>query len=318
MNVLQKHGILYWQTANCFAKRRYGSKHGFPATGPDPSYATTLGQHPGLGGWYLADECVPGLADEVFADHRLLQERDPDGVNLGVFNSRAVEPWLPALDVVGVDEYPLYGAEPATGYPMGKVYDGAVAVRNAGGDNRPFWQVIQFFKFTSKGRWPTREELRSMSYAAIVGGADGLFYWSLGANALALRRASRPRRGAPRRSTTSNASRSVFAELSGFQALANEDLPSSLVSVSDPALKVRVKKGSSGAARYYAIVYNHSGQTRSATLELAPDSGGQSLGESTPITVKVYQEGRVFEVRPQKPGFTDSFEPWGVHVYEVW
>src|SRR5205814_8842898 len=51
--------------------------------------------------------------------------------------------------------------------------------------SRPFVTVLQFFKFTSNGRWPSEAELRSMSYGAIVGGANGLFYWSLGAGALA-------------------------------------------------------------------------------------------------------------------------------------
>ncbi len=45
--------------------------------------------------------------------------------------------------------------------------------------------VIQFFQFTSSGRWPTQAELRNMSYMAIANGANGLMYWSLGAGGLA-------------------------------------------------------------------------------------------------------------------------------------
>jgi hypothetical protein len=311
MNVLQEHDILYWQTANCFGQSRYGRKGGFASTGPDPLYATSLGQHPGLGGWYLADECVPALADDVFADHRLLQERDPDGVNLGVFNSRSLKPWLPALDVIGIDQYPMYGAEPAAGYPMGKVYEGATAVRQAVGDARPFWHVIQFFRFTSKGRWPTRGELRSMSYAAIVGGANGLFYWSLGAKALGY--VCKPTSAwCPERVEYFERLKSVFAELNGFGALSNEDLPSSALSVSDPALKVRIKRGSAGAARYYAIVYNNSPESRPAVLKVTG-----SLWGTTPVAVSTYGHGRAMKVESDGRSFTDSFEPWGVRVYEV-
>ena len=49
---------------------------------------------------------------------------------------------------------------------------------------RPFMTVLQFFKFTSMGRWPTLAEMRSHAYMAIVEGARGLMWWSLGANAL--------------------------------------------------------------------------------------------------------------------------------------
>jgi hypothetical protein len=37
MNVLSRHGVLYWQTANCFGHARYGNGKGFPGTGADPS-----------------------------------------------------------------------------------------------------------------------------------------------------------------------------------------------------------------------------------------------------------------------------------------
>jgi hypothetical protein len=314
MNALSRHGVLYWQTANCFGGARYGNGKGFPGTGPDPSYATTLGRHPGLGGWYLADECRPGLAADVQADHLLLQERDPDGVNLGAFNSTALEPWLAATDVVGVDSYPMYGAEPAGGYPFGKVYDGAAAVRAAGGPYRPFWQVIQFFQFTSRGRWPTREELRSMSYAAIVGGANGLFYWSLGTNALAYSCKSSSE-WCPLRVESFENLKAVFAELSRLPALAAEELPARLAEVSDPAVKIRVKRGQPGT-RFVVLAYNRSAAGRTVSIRLADDQGTAASGTPDGKTIRVYAEGRT--VKADGTGtFTDSFRPWGAHVYEV-
>lgn len=46
--------------ANCLAEHRYGNTTGFLGTDPsDPTYTSALGQHPGLGGWYLAVECAP-------------------------------------------------------------------------------------------------------------------------------------------------------------------------------------------------------------------------------------------------------------------
>jgi hypothetical protein len=293
MNVLGRHGVLYWQTANCSGHTRYGNGTGFPGTAPDPSYAATLGRHPWLGGWYLADECVPALADTVSGDNQLLQQRDPDGVTLGVFDYPTLEPWRSSIDVLGVDKYPLYGAEPSGGYPLGQVYEWSAAVHRAGGDVRPFWQVIQFFQFTSKGRWPTQQELRSMSYAAIVGGANGLFYWSLGARALAY--TCHPTSAwCPARVDYFNRLRSVFAELSSFTALANEDLPASTVTTSDPAIKIRVKKGS-GKTRYFILAYNHSPHARTATLTPSAEPAGIPVSD----IVALYQpwETQVFAVK---------------------
>ena len=45
--------------------------------------------------------------------------------------------------------------------------------------------VMQFFQFTSLGRWPTRPEMRNTAYMAITEGVHGLWWWSLGDNALA-------------------------------------------------------------------------------------------------------------------------------------
>lgn len=301
MAVLSNRKIQYWQTANCFGDARYGSGTGFLSTGADPSYAAKLGKHAGLGGFYLADECRASLADEVMADHLLLQERQDGGVNLGIFNKTALAPWVPSADAIGVDLYPMYGSEKAGGYPFGVVYDGAVAVRQVVGERRPFVQVIQFYKSTARGRWPTREELRSMSYAAVVGGANGLFYWSLGTNALAYV----CRGWCPEKVDYFERLRSVIAELSELKALANEDLPNFKVAVSDNAIKVRVKKGSS-PNQYHVVAYNHSPRARSTTFSLG--------SEARTVSVDGGAGRRVAVVNRR---FDDSFGPWAAHVYDV-
>jgi hypothetical protein len=126
-----------------------------------------------------------------------------------------------------------------------------------------------------------------MSYAAIVGGADGLFYWSLGTNALA----HVCRGWCDEKLEYFQRLKAVFAELSGLTALANEDLPASTVVVSDPSIKVRVKKGN-GAIRFHVLAYNHSPQSRTATFEV-PSVAGASAS------------------------LRADFGPWGVNVLDV-
>src|SRR5262249_3568144 len=57
--------------------------------------------------------------------------------------------------------------------------------RQAVQDARPVWMVLQFFPLTGAGGWPNEDELRAMSWMAIVDGARGLFYWSFGTRGLA-------------------------------------------------------------------------------------------------------------------------------------
>lgn len=55
-------------------------------------------------------------------------------------------------------------------------------------DARPFFTVLQFFKFDAgrrQGRWPSYQEMRNHAYMAIAEGARGLLWWSLGENGLA-------------------------------------------------------------------------------------------------------------------------------------
>jgi len=92
--------------------------------------------------------------------------------------------WSDSGDVLSTDPYPLVGAEPAGGYAHRLVADWTAVSRDAVMDARPFMTVLQFFKFLAAGRWPTLAEMRNHAYMAIVEGARGLMWWSLGANGL--------------------------------------------------------------------------------------------------------------------------------------
>ncbi len=62
-------------------------------------------------------------------------------------------------------------------------------VRDASGGAKPLWFVCQAFDYAlfqkdkdvpaEWRRFPTREELRTMSYTAVASGARGIFYWSM-------------------------------------------------------------------------------------------------------------------------------------------
>jgi len=96
--------------------------------------------------------------------------------------------WREAADVISTDPYPMYGSEPVGGYNHGQVAAWTRMTAQAVQHSRPIMTVLQFFKFdasrSSQGRWPTQTEMRNHAYMAIVEGAKGLMWWSLGENGL--------------------------------------------------------------------------------------------------------------------------------------
>ena len=301
MNVLQQRGILALTNANCFdaspVERVTPNAWFLKASETD---LQTRASHPGFLGFYAADECRGDLASNVFGHYQRMKSLDRDGLVLGTLlgNSQLVL-WPEAVDLLATDPYPLYGAEPAEGYNFGLVADWTRRTRAAVRNSRPIASVLQFFQFTSRGRWPTRSELRNMSYMAIAEGANGLIYWSLGANALAYVCSG----WCEEKIEYFNRLKAVLEELKALEsALASLDRPDLLVSNSNPAIRTRVKYAD---GKVCVIAYNSTAAPATATF-------GMSF---VPATVSVHGESR--NIMPSGAGFSDSFGPWEAHVYVV-
>ena len=131
--------------------------------------------HPAILGWELADEASPSLVPKLAARRDWMEQYDPDHPVFGVFNRvDAIRSYLPAVDVLGTDIYPI-GSRPARA-----AGDDTVRTRDGVFGRRALFQVMQCFawediKYMKRpGRFPTREELRAMAWQMIAGGASGL------------------------------------------------------------------------------------------------------------------------------------------------
>lgn len=300
MNVLHRNGIYYLQTGNAFASHYKPDKFKIDT---DPDYLSAISEHPGLAGFYTADEPHGTLAPVMFDQARRLKAAKADGLVFGaLLYPREVRYWRNVFDTLAMDPYPIVGKRPTGGFPLRQVADWTRVVREAVMDSRPVMTVLQVFQQTSVSTWPTRDELRDMSYMAIAEGANGLLYWSLGVKALATTGGEGGWN--PVRVARFEDLAAVMRELKGLEpALCAPDSPDALAAWdSTDAIHVRVKRAG-GAS--YIIASNVSGETRKVSFTCA-----NPVGE-----VAVYGENRA--IAGNANAFTDVFAPSEAHVYII-
>ena len=149
--------------------------------------------HPATLAWYLADELPTTYAGLMDDRNRMCHEKDPDHPTWVCLNRTGnVRPFINGYDVVGMDPYPI--GSPFSKCSIGLAADWAQQAMREMYSSRGMWQVPQAFDWTTyvkrtyagQGkdwkkppdmRMPTREEMRSMSWQAIAGGANGLIYF---------------------------------------------------------------------------------------------------------------------------------------------
>jgi hypothetical protein len=192
MDDLYARGIHYLHTVNFYYEDHPQYKTiPYPAArdGEDALnrwVAGTLAQHPGLAGFYTADERPADVVPKVFRQHRELRRAAPgtvDYVVLGDGWEKQAPLWRDAMDVMGLDPYPI--TRKAGENHLAMVGEWTRLGQDAVMGSRPLWMVMQWFQLTSAGGWPSYEDLHAMSWMAIVEGARGLLYWSFGTKGLA-------------------------------------------------------------------------------------------------------------------------------------
>lgn len=133
--------------------------------------------HPAVLGWYLNDELPPSMRDRLEARYRLVRELDPNHPTWAVlYQVDELFGYLDTADVLGTDPYPIPSK------PITTASDWAKKTVGVSGGHRPVWMVPQAFDWSHyhkdrPGRFPTRDELRVMTYLCLIHGADGLIYY---------------------------------------------------------------------------------------------------------------------------------------------
>jgi hypothetical protein len=284
---LARHGVTYVHTAGCFGTVPAGAEVGLDVADGEPLAP----------GYYTADECPARRRAAVFAHYDDLRRRQPAGLTLAVHAADgAIDLWRDTTDVLGSDPFPLAGAD--TPPHPAQVAEWTEIARAAVHDARPVVTVLQFFPSPVTGRFPTRAELRDQAYMAIVAGARGLWWWSLGTSA-----AASCADGCPPRAVRLDDLRAVVGELAALEpVLLADDAPAALTTVSSARIHTRIKRH---AGRGYVFAYNAGDTATRATFTWSTAPGAVTVGG----------EGRSLPVRAG--AFSDTFAPYQAHVYII-
>ncbi|MBI1390271.1 MAG: hypothetical protein GC154_17665 [bacterium] len=146
--------------------------------------------HPAILAWYLNDELPRSMAPQLEQYYQRVKNADPNHPCYIVLCQRKDLPHLQhTTDILGVDPYPIPHD------PIVFVNEMIDKARDAVHESKPIWAVLQAFgwyQYNSKnpdrghvpteeellkGRAPTYEETRCMTYLALTHGAKGIIYY---------------------------------------------------------------------------------------------------------------------------------------------
>jgi hypothetical protein len=132
--------------------------------------------HPALLGWYISDEpngtsITPEKLEEIYRTVKKLDPWHPVSI---VFMAPFItsKKYIDALDIVMADPYPI------PDHPVSLPGEVSAQLQSEFKGKRPFWIVPQAFGGGELwSREPTIQEIRSMTWQAIINGATGIQYF---------------------------------------------------------------------------------------------------------------------------------------------
>ncbi len=190
----------YYFTANCTVRRFMDAAHEFglktwvPA-GPSSQTFYEKGLlaergHPSILAWYLGDDTGNYLSPaEIFRRHQICHTLDPDRITVQAdyLHGRRSTRYLDYVNVTDAflpEIYTVFVKEHTGGEVADVICDintVKASARFRGAPNKSFWPIIQYFEgWRDWKRFPTAQELRAMTFAAIVHGGRGLTYYIYG------------------------------------------------------------------------------------------------------------------------------------------
>lgn len=256
--------------------------------------------HPALLGWYLVDEPEGiGRADfEVTREfYQIVKETDTEHpCSLVIMGPRAARDYRDCTDIMWIDPYPIPHS------PVTYVTDCVSGAVQAVEKDKPTWCVPQAFDWSvwktgkvNEVHRPTPDEVRCMTYLALVHGAKGIIYWTHTGSKYYIR--DYPEHW--------QAMKRLAGELRTLSpVLLTADVAAKLIVAPEGATLDTMVKQLKDATYVFAV--NHSSQPCRATFRLSTGVGPKA---------EVMFEDRILDL--QKGSWTDDFKSLQVHVYRI-
>jgi len=273
-------------------------------------------------GWIAAEDLIAKHnAIHAVDNSRLTTQADPiggSGVGTELTPRSNYTDYVKGSDTFQPEIYPIGHCEPGTEKPEMTARWVPMVIKNmkqiyqdwkvTGSSPRPVWPLIQYFHYKATGnRWnrmPTRDELRAMSYLAVIHGSHGIFWY---------RYAGYP--------DTANAKRGYSDEqwqnLSGisleFRALYDMYCTLPVPQTQKVALVSGPAKDGLGYDSVNTLLKRHDGKAYLIVCNSAMADVKARFTVPGIKTAKEYFENRTLSVADGT--FEDSFGSYGVHVY---
>ena len=305
---IRKYGLMHWISSSPWHK-------GFETERHDPSILA----------WYLADDTSRNTSPaELFDRVEAVKAFDPTKLtthaeHVGGSEISITRPYVDKIDGLMAEIYPIRQNTPQVASNcVARVISDMLRhhadVREEGVSPRFIWPIIQYFQgWGSWERFPTRQELRAMSYAAIIHGAHGITWYKYNDHVDVEKK--KFNRGIVSGEDKWRNITNLVAEVKALVPVITEGAAA-------PDVNCRVvagpKKDPHGHNAVTFMARRHGGRlyvlavnSVMATLKAHFTASSLPVGE-----IEVWNEKRGCQIENGK-GWTDRFAPFAVHVYTV-
>lgn len=275
------------------------------------STVKNLANSPAILSWYLAEEpdAVNIDVDSLEKGKDIIRNLDPlHPVSIIISDPQKYKIYANHSDVFMIERYPV-----PNNRPIVDVAEHVDLARQAVQDKIPVWAVLQAFGYQNeknKGwgwkREPTRQEMKVMTYLALVSGARGIFYFTYHGSQYFIK--DSPQHWEDLKSLVGEM-RDIYPLLISHE-LGKSTMNASFSGTNRSSFFWTVRQVTEGnsliRAGTYVMVVNGANSSGTAAFELKQNDAG---------TVSVVLENRVLAVTDGS--FSDSFAPYEVHIYRL-
>jgi hypothetical protein len=299
------------------AQNRIGLQHKDDPTivgwmhGDEPDNAQSLGKGKGYG--------PPITPAKVIDDYRRLKAADPSRpilLNLG--QGVAWDGWIgrgvrtnhpedypeyvQGCDIASFDIYPACHDHPDVAGKLWMVADGVTRLKKWSGDHRPVWNCIECTHIDNPKTKATPRQIKAEVWMSLIRGSQGLIYFVHQFKPTFIEA------GLLADEEMLAAVTSVNHQIAELAPVLNSPTLPNAVKVKWPPKQTPVEamaKRHGGATYVFAVGMR--GEPSSAKFEVG--------GLPSDAKAEVLGEGRSIEIKSGE--FSDTFQPWGVHLYRI-